>query len=455
MTAPAAPSGTLRDGDTLTPDDGSWSSPAGYAYTWLRCPGTATSVTAACAPVGSGPSYTLQVADIGHEMAVTVTATSIGGATAANSALTGVVIGQPLIDGSPPSISGNPQPPNTLYANPGTWSVPLSTATYQWERCDADGVSGCVQVAADSSHYTLSGADDGHTLVLTADVTSPGRAGTAQSPPLTVQAQPLPQATVLPTVSGTPKRTSTLVATGGRWTNQPTSLSYQWERCNSAGQACAAIPGATQVTHELTAGDEGFEVTVAVSASNSSGTNTALARPTAVVAPLLPVATHAPALSTLAVQQSVTISVGGTAWRTTADTSYATQWERCDASGGSCAAIAGATAGAYTPAAADVAQTLVAVVTATNVDGSVSSASPPSDVVLPAAPRWRTLPIVSASGGDVGGTVSVTPGVWTGPVVSSDAIQLMRCTSSCVSVASGTRYTIASADIGSILSARE
>ena len=45
--------------------------------------------------------------------------------------------------------------PNTLYANPGSWSVSLSTATYQWDRCDADGVSNCTLIAADTAHYTL------------------------------------------------------------------------------------------------------------------------------------------------------------------------------------------------------------------------------------------------------------------------------------------------------------
>ena len=391
LTAPGAPSGTLMNGDVLTPDTGSWDSPVTYAYVWLRCPGTATSVSAGCTPVSNAATYTLAVNDIGYEMAVAVTATSIGGSTTVNSALTGVITGQPLTDSTPPSISGNPQPPNTLYANPGGWSVPLSTVTYQWERCAPDGVSACVVVAADTAHYTLSGTDNGHAIVLIADVTSPGRSGTAQSQPLIIQAQPLPQATILPTVSGTATRTFSLGATGGNWTNSPTSLAYQWERCNSAGVNCAPIPGATQVAYQLGAADEGYRITVAVSASNSSGTNTAAATPTGVVGGLLPVDTHLPGLSTLGVQQSVPLTVSGAAWQATSDTTYSTQWERCNAGGTACAAIPGATAGAYSPVAADVGHTLVAVITATNVDGSVSSASPASNVVLPAPPRWHDL----------------------------------------------------------------
>ncbi|MGH2916432.1 MAG: hypothetical protein ACRDMX_15745, partial [Solirubrobacteraceae bacterium] len=455
VTSPAAPSGTLENGYTLTPDNGTWDAAASYTYTWLRCPGSATTVTAACASISNAGGYLLTVNDVNFKIAVAVTATTVGGFTTVDSALTGIVSGQPLTDTVPPSISGNPQPPNTLYANPGTWSVPLSTANYQWERCGADGVSGCTVVAADVAHYALTGADAGHTIVLIADVTSPGRAGTAQGPPLTIEAQPLPQASVMPTVSGTPTRTHTLIADGGRWTNSPTSLAYQWERCNGAGASCAAIPGATQVSYVLTAADEGFEVTIAVTAANSAGATTALGIPTAVVGGLLPVATQSPELSSLGVQQGTPVSVSPASWRTTAGTTYTTQWMRCDAGGGSCAAIADATAFSYTPRAADVSSTLRAVITATDVDGSVASMSQLSDVVLPAAPRWKALPILSTTGGAVGDTLTITPGVWSGPAVTSDAIEVMRCTSSCVSVASGTSYTIASGDVGSVMRVRE
>ena len=228
--------------------------------------------------------------------------------------------------------------------------------------------------------------------MLIADVTSPGRAATAQSPPLSIQAQPLPQATVLPTVSGTPTRTFSLGATGGFWTNSPTALAYQWQRCNSAGQNCSPIPGATQVTYQLTAADEGFTVTVAVSATNSSGTNTSLARPTAVVGELLPVATHPPALSTLGIQQSAPVSVSGATWQTTSDTTYGTQWERCNASGASCQAISGATAGAYTPLAADVGHKLEVWSRPLTSTGRSRRHRRPRTSSCPAAPRWRACP---------------------------------------------------------------
>jgi fibronectin type 3 domain-containing protein len=454
-TAPAAPAGTYMNGFILTADNGTWDRPATYSYNWLRCPGNATGVTAACTLASTKAAYALTVPDIGARIAVTVTATSIGGSSSATSALTPVITGQPLTQVTPPSISGNPQPPNTLYANPGSWSVALTGVDYDWDRCDADGVSHCALVAADTAHYSLTSVDDGHTIVLIANVSSPGRVATGQSAPLVVQDQPLPQATVLPTVSGTTVRTNVMGATGGVWTNSPRTLAYQWERCDTSGHNCQAIPGATRPTYQLTNVDEGSTITIAVSATNTSGTTTATAISSGVVTALPPVATGRPALSTLGVQQSVAVSVTNGTWQATGLSTYTTAWQRCNSSGASCAPINGATGGSYTPTAADVGHTLVVVVTATNVDGSVPSASAASDVVLPAAPRWRDLPVLSANNGYVGGVLSITDGVFTGPAVTSDVTQIMRCTNACTAISSAPSYTIATADIGAILRVRE
>ncbi|HEY1713593.1 MAG TPA: hypothetical protein VGG07_11860 [Solirubrobacteraceae bacterium] len=454
-TAPAAPAGTYLNGFILTPDNGSWDSQATYSYSWLSCPGTAAAVTAACTSVSTKASYALTVPDIGNKIAVIVTATSLGGSTPATSALTPVIQGQPLTQLTPPSISGNPQPPNTLFANPGSWTVNPTAVDYDWDRCDPDGVSNCTLVAADTAHYSLTSADDGHALVLIANVSSPGRVATGQSAPLVVQDQPLPQATVLPTVSGTTQRTFVMGATGGVWTNSPTGLSYQWERCNASGHNCLAIPGATRPTYQLTNVDEGSTITVAVSATNTSGTTTAVAVPSGVVTAMPPVATGRPALSTQGVQQSVPVTVTNGTWQATGPSTYTTVWQRCNSAGASCAAISGATQSSYTPAAADVGHTLVVIVTATNVDGSVASTSSPSDVVLPAAPRWRDLPVLSANDGYVGGVLSVTDGVFTGPAVATDVTQVMRCTNACAPITSAASYTIANADIGAILRVRE
>jgi hypothetical protein len=456
LSAPAAPSGTLMDSYTLTPDPGTWSTAAAFSYAWLRCPTGATSVTGACVQVGTGSSYVLSSSDVGHLMGVTVTATAAGGSTIAQSALTAAVAGRPLTNVLAPSISGDPQIPQTLTANAGSWSVPLTSISYDWERCGPGGTMPCTQVASNTSRYTLSTTDLGSTIVLVATASSPGRTASAQSTPLTVQAQPLPQPSQQPSIGGVAARAQTLRVYPGAWTNSPTSLSYQWRRCDSSGQNCQNISAAIDQTYVPGKADEGSKLTVAVTAGNASGTATATAPATSVVAAAPPVNTHIPVVQGTT-QQGGGVTAAAATWQATSDTTYATQWQRCAADGTGCVNITGAVGTTYSPLAADVGHTLVAVTTATNPDAAVPAASQPSSVILPAAPRWKALPTISQDPGHVGDDVAVTPGTWSGPSVSTDTVELIRCTNVCIALplGSGNTYTIAAGDVGGILRVRE
>jgi len=459
--APNAPSGTLHDTYTLNADPGTWDTATGvsYGYTWMRCPASATSITSACTQISSGATtYTLTSSDVGSTIGVNVTATSTGGTSVpVASALTAVITGRPQTNTAAPSITGTPQVPNTLQANPGTWSVPTTSVTYVWQRCDADGASNCMQVAASGQH-TLSGADNGHTLVLYATATSPGQSTTAHSTALSVTAQPLPQATVAPTVSGTAQRTFTLSSTQGTWTNNPT-LHSQWQRCDASGQNCVSIAGATGVSYALVQADEGHKLTIQVTATNSSGTTVANAQPTNAIAADPPLIIHVPAVTGIAYEQDIQIGIvpGSASFLQTIDTTTATSWQRCDTAGQNCATIPGATNGLYTPTSVDAGHTLVAVVTATNPDASVPSPSKPTPVISTAGPRWKTLPLISNDPGHVGDSLTITPGVFTGPKVDTDVVQMMRCTNMCVGAgqAGSTSYTILSADLGAVLRVQE
>ncbi len=75
----------------------------------------------------------------------------------------------------------------------------------------------------------------------------------------------------------------TLSATQGTWTNSPTSYAYQWEDCNTAGEACANIGGATSSSYKLVAGDVGHRVRAAVTASNAGGSTKASSAATGTV----------------------------------------------------------------------------------------------------------------------------------------------------------------------------
>ena len=65
----------------------------------------------------------------------------------------------------------------------------------------------------------------------------------------TVAQAAAPANTSPPTISGTPKEGSTLTANDGTWTNNPTSFTYQWQRCASDGRSCGDITGAASKTY--------------------------------------------------------------------------------------------------------------------------------------------------------------------------------------------------------------
>ena len=233
---PTAPSGTVMEGSRLSADSGTWDTPgAVYSYVWYRCAADATALSSACVRVGLGDSYTPTSDDIANTLGVRVTASTSGGSTTADGALSGAVAPMPMAATELPYITGTPQVPHTLTANAGKWNLPLTSVSYTWKRCDADGTSNCQTVEQSSDEYALSAADDGHTIVLFVDANGANRTGSAHSLPLLIAVAPVPQPTLLPTISGTPVRGGTLTAGTGTWTNVPTHFDYQWQRCDAGG----------------------------------------------------------------------------------------------------------------------------------------------------------------------------------------------------------------------------
>lgn len=80
-----------------------------------------------------------------------------------------------------------------------------------------------------------------------------------------------PASTSKPTISGVAEQGQTLTATHGVWTNSPTTITDQWEACNSVGADCSTIAGATAQAYTLTGSDVGSTIRVQESASNAAG----------------------------------------------------------------------------------------------------------------------------------------------------------------------------------------
>jgi hypothetical protein len=88
-------------------------------------------------------------------------------------------------------------------------------------------------------------------------------------------AVPAPSPTSAPILVGYPVEGDTLSAEPASWTGEPTQFGYQWLRCDSAGEGCAPIAGATSSAYLLTASDVGSTVRVAETAGNAGGFGTA------------------------------------------------------------------------------------------------------------------------------------------------------------------------------------
>src|SRR5205807_4920578 len=114
-------------------------------------------------------------------------------------------------------------------------------------------------------------------------------------------------------------------------------------------------------------------------------------------------------------------------WSGSQPMTFSYRWQRCNASGGSCANISGANGRDYVLTSADVGNTVRVVVTAKNSAGMSTAASSPTAVVAaPQAPANTSPPTISGTP-QLGQTLTVNPGNWTGPQPITFTFQWIRC----------------------------
>jgi hypothetical protein len=181
-----------------------------------------------------------------------------------------------------PTISGTAQQGQKLATTNGAWSGSPTGYTYAWSQCDASGGSCTAISGATAATYTPAAGDVGHTVRVTVTATDANGSGKATSAPSAVISGTLaPTPTTAPSISGTPAVGSTLTASKGTWSGAPTSITVQWLRCDSTGNSCAAIDGATATTYTMTQADAGATLRISVVGTNATGSTTFVSAQTA------------------------------------------------------------------------------------------------------------------------------------------------------------------------------
>jgi alpha-tubulin suppressor-like RCC1 family protein len=451
-------SGVAAVGQTLKASSGQWSgSEVQVSYQWEQC----NSSGVECSPIAGATNneYTAAESDLGRTLRVLIGASNSLGAVTALSPATPAVVESSLANTVAPTVWGTAQNGKTLTVSSGSWVGNAEISySYQWQRCNLYGL-GCKAIeGATSTSYTLGSADVGSTIraVVTAANTVDRSASLTSTTSNPVAASSAPVTEVSPVVAGPGLVGETLTASPGAWSGEGSvTYTYQWQRCNAYGEACAAISGATAATYTTVEADAGSTDGVIVKATASGKSTEAAATPIAVAASAL-ANVAAPSASGVPVY-GFTLTANPGTWTGSGTITYAYQWQRCNEKGEECANIAGATATTYTLAESDVGHRLKVLVEATSPSGKSSLSSSATEAIFPEAyaPRNVLPPWIEGTANERQ-VLSANPGTWLATEPATYTYHWQRCNTSgeeCTDIegATNSTYTLAKADDGSTI----
>jgi hypothetical protein len=456
--------GHAMQGSTLRVGTGRWRpQPSAFVYQWARC----NAELQACAPISGASSdkYEIGAADLGHALVAIVQAQSGATSRAVFSTATAVTIASGGATGpsstTTPAVAEVFQQGHPLTGSVGTWSGagPIAFA-YAWDRCDHTGAHCKAIHGATQLTYVQEAEDVGYTLGFAVHATD--RTGTTTryaglvGPVATAAATFI--STAQPTISGSAAPGQTLQVSSGGWSQPPTALSYQWQRCNANGRLCTPINGATASSYTATADDSGHTLLAVVHATAGAASEDALSVAAPLVAAAAPAGPSNSAIPTVAgtLEQGAQLTGSVGTWTGTGTIAYSYNWYRCDAAGTHCLSIHGATKATYTEVATDVGHTLGFAVHATDGNGTTTGYAA---LVGPVAATNAALastaqPTISGTAAP-GQTLQVSSGSWSQPPTAL-SYQWQRCNANgrlCTPIngATANTYTTTPTDSGHTL----
>lgn len=196
--------------------------------------------------------------------------TAVLGAALASLVLAATALAAAPANTAPPTVTGTPEVGKVLTTTNGSWANSPTGYRYHWQRCTA---TSCITVSgATQQSYLLTDADAGHSIRSVVTATNADGSSTAYSNETpTISSGGGPENTLRPVVLGDAYVGQLLVAGNGKWTGSPTSYSYRWFQCNSAGGSCTPIAGATGVRYRVRLADLYQTIRVEVTAKNAKG----------------------------------------------------------------------------------------------------------------------------------------------------------------------------------------
>ena len=475
VTAPSLTTfGPAFYGEPLVLVSGTWTGDPEVADHWQRCDPTRIDPETGeprCEDIAHvlGAMYTPTLADIGYRLRVEEVASNGAGTVTEDTSMTEVVEpGEVSYEGV--SYSGLVAQGQTLTATSTVSTTPTLPIDreYEFVRKGPDGLLTVLQRAPTPS-YTLSSVDVGSEIQITVTTTisAPGNGEHLLAPVEEVSTPPVEGVLsdrAIPTISGAFATGAVLLAGDGRWAagHAATSYSYQWQRCESSGRNCAAIPGATEEDLQLADDDVGATIRVLVTANDGSNLGSEVSEATPEIQPAQAPRNVTPPTISGSAQEGVTLSANPGEWSAEEPISYDYQWKVCYEPGVPCSAIAGADGSEYAPSAEVVGATVQVEVTAISGTGETISASSATEAVADApAPVNTVSPTLSVVGPATTEAILVAGGgEWThldpGTGASGLGYTWERCNAAgqdCTAIggADGKVYDATLADVGSRL----